>query len=82
MLSNLETLGLISLPFGSGKATNTSANKVVLCVREEEVKEGMGLMEGQDKGVAEEEVKRVWEREEAKIQRVKQRLERGSNHDH
>ncbi|KJE03437.1 DNA clamp loader [Cryptococcus gattii NT-10] len=82
LLSNLETLGLVSLPFGSGKGTNTSANKVVLCVREEEVKEGMGLMEGQDKGVAEEEVKHVWEREEAKIQRVKQRLELVSNHDH
>lgn len=82
LLSNLETLGLISLPFGSGKGTNMGPNKLVLCVREEEVKEGMGLMEGQDKGVAEEEVKRVWEREEAKIQRLKQRLERASNHDH
>ncbi|OXB34918.1 hypothetical protein LQV05_000960 [Cryptococcus neoformans] len=74
LLSNLETLGLISLSFGSGKGAYMSANKVVLCVREEEVKDGMGLLEGQDKGVGEEEVKHIWEREEAKIQRVKQRL--------
>lgn len=77
LLSNLETLGLISLPSGTGKWANMSTNKVVLCVREEEVKDGMGLLEGQDKGVGEEEVKRIWEREVAKVQRVKQRLGAG-----
>ncbi|WVR04689.1 hypothetical protein IAU60_001700 [Kwoniella sp. DSM 27419] len=82
LLSNLETLGLISITSSSigmtrsssssrSKMPSTGGGKVDLCVREDEVREGLGLVDGQQKGVAEEEVKRVWEREEGKVRRVR-----------
>ncbi|WWD21572.1 hypothetical protein CI109_106058 [Kwoniella shandongensis] len=83
LLSNLETLGLVSVATNgsmsrshsaSSRSKSANAGKVELCVREEEVREGLGLLEGQSKGVAEEEVKRVWEREESKVRRVKEKL--------
>lgn len=65
LLSNLETLGLVSLIRARG------GTKVVeLCVREDEVKQGLGIG-GDKEGRAEEEVARVWAREEARIERVK-----------
>ncbi|WRT64683.1 uncharacterized protein IL334_001617 [Kwoniella shivajii] len=89
LLSNLETLGLISLINGNGSNGMTRSSsgssrtkssmigggggKIELCVREDEVKEGLGLLYGQQKGIAEEEVKKIWEREESKIQRIKEK---------
>ncbi|WVQ83133.1 hypothetical protein IAT38_005271 [Cryptococcus sp. DSM 104549] len=72
LLSNLETLGLVKLVSGTGR--NSGAGKVGLCVREEEVREGLGLVEGQSKGVAEEEVKAVWDREDGKLRRAKEKM--------
>ncbi|OCF45801.1 DNA clamp loader [Kwoniella heveanensis CBS 569] len=87
LLSNLETLGLISIVGATSSAgmTRTSSGRhkasgaangggrVELCVREDEVRDGLGLVIGQQKGIAEEEVKRVWEREEGKIRRVREK---------
>ncbi|WVQ98140.1 hypothetical protein IAU59_005262 [Kwoniella sp. CBS 9459] len=87
LLSNLETLGLISITGSTSSAgmTRTSSGrhkssgaangggKVELCVREDEVRDGLGLVDGQQKGIAEEEVKRVWEREDGKIRRVREK---------
>ncbi|WVF69710.1 hypothetical protein IAT40_004489 [Kwoniella sp. CBS 6097] len=87
LLSNLETLGLISIVGATSSAgmTRTSSGrhkasgaangggKVELCVREDEVRDGLGLVDGQQKGIAEEEVKRVWEREEGKVRRVREK---------
>ncbi|OCF32524.1 hypothetical protein I316_05704 [Kwoniella heveanensis BCC8398] len=87
LLSNLETLGLISIVGATSSAgmTRTSSGRhkasgaangggrVELCVREDEVRDGLGLVDGQQKGIAEEEVKRVWEREEGKIRRVREK---------
>ncbi len=86
LLSNLEVLGLISLRStsatsgmsrsssgSSGRARTTSAGaKIELCVREDEVKSGLGL-EGTGNGLAEEEVGKVWEREDARIMRAKEK---------
>ena len=85
LLSNLEVLGLISLGAGTVSMTRTSSGtsarrsiqgqRVELCVREEEVKEGLGLKETvKGKGVAEEEVAKVWEREEGRIKRVSEKI--------
>lgn len=92
LLSNLEVLGLISLGTTSASSgmsrttsgssarskTNSSGAKIGLCVREEEIKEGLGLglaVSGTTvgKGLAEEEVSKLWEREEAKVQRAKEK---------
>lgn len=76
LLSNLETLGLISLTSGSGSSrggASASASKVGFCVREEDVKDGLWSAEGKSKGTADEEVKKIWEREEAKVKRVREK---------
>ncbi|KIR75448.1 DNA clamp loader [Cryptococcus deuterogattii CA1014] len=76
LLSNLETLGLISLTSGSGSSrggASASASKVGFCVREEDVKDGLWSAEGKSKSTADEEVKKIWEREEAKVKRVREK---------
>lgn len=76
LLSNLETLGLISRTSGSGSSrggASVSASKVGFCVREEDVKDGLWSAEGKNKGTADEEVKKIWEREEAKVRRVREK---------
>ncbi|WWC68029.1 uncharacterized protein I206_101948 [Kwoniella pini CBS 10737] len=87
LLSNLETLGLINVSGASGgggmtrsssyssglKSKSPGGGKIELIIREEELKEGLGLLDGQQKGVAEEEVKRIWEREEHRIKRIKEK---------
>jgi cell division control protein 6 len=67
LLSNLEVLGLVGTKTGTRKT-----GRVELLVREEEVAEGLGLVSG-TKGLAEEEVGKIWEREEGKIKRVKEK---------
>lgn len=74
LLSNLETLGLITLTSSSGRGISASASKVGFCVREEDVKDGLWSAEGQSKGTADEEVKKLWEREEAKVKRVREKM--------
>lgn len=64
LLSNLETLGLVALVRSRG------AMRVDLCVREEEAKAGLGLA-GDAAGRAEEEVARVWVREESRVERAR-----------
>ncbi|WVQ83140.1 hypothetical protein IAT38_005278 [Cryptococcus sp. DSM 104549] len=84
LLSNLETLGLVRLntPAAGARAgaSGGKAGKVGLCVREEEVREGLGLGqglgEGKKGGLAEEEVRGVWEREEGRVRRVKEKAKR------
>ncbi|RSH79813.1 AAA ATPase [Apiotrichum porosum] len=82
LLSNLETLGLVKLTplAGTGRAPRAAAlglgPRVELCVREEEVKDGLGLAGATpvDKmGRAEEEVLRVWSREDDRVGRVRAR---------
>ena len=86
LLSNLEVLGLISLtttigPSGMSRSSsgttgrtrhNSGISKIELCAREEEVKDGLGL-DASGKGSAEEEVSKVWEREDAKVQRAREK---------
>jgi Cdc6-like AAA superfamily ATPase len=85
LLSNLEVLGLVKL-------TSTASQKkygprVDLCVREEEVKEGLGLGgEGPGAGsgsgsggLADEEVKRIYERVGIKIQAALKKAERAAS---
>ncbi|OWZ66391.1 hypothetical protein AYX15_02286 [Cryptococcus neoformans] len=75
LLSNLETLGLVTLTStSSGRSTSARASKVGFCVKEEEVKDGLWSAEGQGKGTADEEVKKIWEREEAKVKRVREKM--------
>jgi Cdc6-like AAA superfamily ATPase len=64
LLSNLETLGLVSLPKVRGGNI-----RVELCVREDEVRDGLALSAAA-KAVGEEEVAQVWAREEARVARV------------
>ncbi|BEI89050.1 uncharacterized protein CcaverHIS019_0204120 [Cutaneotrichosporon cavernicola] len=64
LLSNLETLGLVSLPRVRGGNV-----RVELCVREDEVRDGLALSAAV-KAVGEEEVAQVWAREEARVARV------------
>lgn len=83
LLSNLETLGLVCIGGNgasmsmsrstSGRKAGSAASgpKVELCVREDEVREGLGLLHAGGKGLADEEVAKVWEREEARAQRAK-----------
>ena len=106
LLSNLETLGLVSIVgFGGGSyAMSTSlsgsgasrgsassrsknsagAPRVELCVRDDEVRQGLGLGEvGQDgiaqgKGRADEEVGKVWAREEVKVVRQREKIARAA----
>ncbi len=95
LLSNLETLGLISLSQSSHSSSTTGRSstaakkvKIDLCVREDEVREGLGLGLGTgsgagavigkgSKGVADDEVFTVFEREDIKIRRVKEKIEQG-----
>lgn len=87
LLSNLETLGLVSLSNPTVKSNGrppkalASGPRVELCVREEEVKSGLGLET--PKGSAEEECARVYGREEEKVNRLRARrvaqLERAEN---
>ena len=62
-----------SLSGSSGRAkTQSGGAKLDLSVREDEVRDGLGLDRNQ-KGLAEEEVAKIWEREEAKVQRVREK---------
>jgi len=84
LLSNLEVLGLVSVHAGSTSMSRSGSGtgrrgaqgqKVELCVRDDEIKEGLGLSEGvKGKGVAEEEVSKAWEREEGRVKRAKEKL--------
>jgi cell division control protein 6 len=76
LLSNLEVLGLVRLT--STTASRKYGPKVDLCVREEELREGLGLGIGNETkgGLADEEVKRIYEREGIKIQGAVQKAER------
>jgi len=72
LLSNLEVLGLVKL------TTTTSRKygpKVDLCVRDEELKEALGVGK-EGGGLADEEVKRIYERETIKIQAAIKKAER------
>ncbi|KAK6903634.1 hypothetical protein I203_107139 [Kwoniella mangroviensis CBS 8507] len=102
LLSNLETLGLVSIvgggsglgsiglsrssSGGSGSSTRSKCSsssggggKIELCVKEEELKDGLGLgsvsgsTKVQNKGIAEEEVNKIWEREEGRLKRMKEK---------
>jgi Cdc6-like AAA superfamily ATPase len=89
LLSNLEVLGLISLASGSNSSTmsrtgsgmssrrgnaSTAGQKIELNVRDDEIKEGLGIDGAGGKGLAEEEVAKIWEREESRIVRAKEKL--------
>ena len=85
LLSNLEVLGLVSVSSGSSSmsrsgsgSTRKSASqgqKVEFFVRDDEVKEGLGLSAGaKAKGLAEEEVGKVWDREDGKIRRAREKV--------
>ena len=89
LLSNLEVLGLISLGGGASLTSRTSSmaggrtksgQRVEWCVRYNEVKEGLGLNDGgaetNGKGLADEEVGKVWEREESRVRRAKEKATR------
>lgn len=91
LLSNLETLGLVHLhgQGGSSGMTRSSSSssrgkngaagapKVELCVPEEDVKYGLGVEEkGEKGGVADEEVKKMWEREDARIGKSREKIAR------
>lgn len=78
LVSNLETLGLVSLSQDGRRARSLASGpspRIELCVREVEVKDGLGLGVKGGVGLAEEEVQRVWAREEARVSRVKARSE-------
>ncbi|ODO07941.1 hypothetical protein I350_03523 [Cryptococcus amylolentus CBS 6273] len=78
LLSNLEVLGLIALvsPSSSTRSSSHSGNRISLIMKEEEIKEGLGLGEGTaaKSAVGEEEVRRVWEREESKVRRIRDKM--------
>ena len=104
LLSNLETLGLVSIVgfgsfgFGFGTPRSSSAGsrgkngaggsggapRVELCVRDDEVRLALGLAadvggEGVNgKGRADEEVGKIWEREEAKVVRQREKIARAA----
>ena len=83
LLSNLEVLGLITVMTGLSAMPRSSSNmsgrakgagqKLALCVREEELREGLGLhdVSPKSKGPAEVEVAKIWERESARVERFK-----------
>lgn len=77
LLSNLEVLGLVKLVSVAKKGS-----KVELCVKEEEVKDALGCTSptGQSKGqgMADDEVRRVYEREQAKIHSAMAKAERSA----
>ncbi|WOO85061.1 Cell division control protein 18 [Vanrija pseudolonga] len=78
LVSNLETLGLVSLSQDGRRARSLASGpspRIELRVREAEVKGGLGLGVKGGVGLAEEEVQRVWAREEARVSRVKARSE-------
>jgi cell division control protein 6 len=73
LLSNLEVLGLVKLT--TSTASRKYGPKVDLCVRDEELREALGVgREGG--GLADEEVKRIYERESIKIQAAVNKAER------
>jgi cell division control protein 6 len=89
LLSNLETLGLISLFGGSSASMSRSASagsrgkvgaggpRVELCATEEEIKLGLGIDGRQVAGgIADEEVGRVWDREDARVVKAREKLAR------
>ncbi|WWC86804.1 uncharacterized protein L201_001683 [Kwoniella dendrophila CBS 6074] len=92
LLSNLETLGLISLSTSTpingmtrsssftslSNKNNVGGGKIELNVREEEIKQALGLISSTTNssnglGQAEEEVKRIWERENNKLKRIQEK---------
>lgn len=76
LLSNLEVLGLVKL---TTTTTRKYGAKVDLCVRDEELREALGVgKEGSGGGLADEEVKRIYERETIKIQAAIKKAERQS----
>jgi len=86
LLSNLEVLGLVSISSaGVGMSRSMSGmgrrgpgvGRVELLVRDEELYEGLGLGSG-NKGLAEEEVCKIWEREEGRIKRGKEKMIKNS----
>jgi Cdc6-like AAA superfamily ATPase len=84
LLSNLEVLGLVRLT-SSASSSKKHGPRVELYAREEEVKEGLGLTpalaggdEGKSKGMADDEVKRIYEREGIKIQAAINKAERAA----
>jgi hypothetical protein len=84
LLSNLEVLGLVRLT-SSASSSKKHGPRVELCAREEEVKESLGLTpalaggdEGKSKGMADDEVKRIYEREGIKIQAAINKAERAA----
>ncbi|ORX33955.1 P-loop containing nucleoside triphosphate hydrolase protein [Kockovaella imperatae] len=60
LLSNLEVLGLI---------TCGPSRKLTLCCREEEIRDGLGLNSAK-RGLAEDVVAKIWEREQARLRRA------------
>jgi hypothetical protein len=92
LLSNLETLGLVSL-FGNGSSAHMSRStsagsarggkgaaagpRVELCVPEEDVKLALGLGAGAKQGgMADEEVGKVWDREDARVEKAREKIAR------
>lgn len=77
LLSNLEVLGLVRLLNMAKKGF-----KVELCVKEEEVREALGIVgagvQGKSMGLADDEVRRVWDRESAKISSALAKAERSA----
>lgn len=69
LLSNLETLGLVSLARARGGGV-----RVELCVREDEVRGGLALS-STVKGTGDAEVANVYAREEARVERVRARAQ-------
>ncbi|TYJ56932.1 hypothetical protein B9479_002377 [Cryptococcus floricola] len=78
LLSNLEVLGLIAVvsPSSSTRSSSHSGNRISLIMKEEEIKEGLGLGEGTaaKSAVGEEEARRVWDREEGKVRRIRDKM--------
>jgi Cdc6-like AAA superfamily ATPase len=78
LLSNLETLGLVKVA-GSGTTARAQRNagRVELCIREDEVKAGLGIdaipTDLESLGMAEQEVLRVWIREDGVVARLRAR---------
>lgn len=80
LLSNLETLGLVKAVqsiYARGPRSGGHAPRLELCVREDEVKTGLGIggtsADLEKMGMAEQEVLRVWLREDERIVRVRAR---------
>ena len=89
LLSNLEVLGLLSIASGSTSMLRANSGtgrkgvhgqRVELPIRDDEVKDGLGLKDGvKGKGLADEEVGKVWEREESRIKRAREKTLKAVN---